>query len=132
MGKKISLDKIMFVNVITGSKDESICDIAKKMKKHKVGVIIITNKKGSIEGIVSSRDILNKVVCKGLDSRKVNVKEIMTKKVVTGNPKMTDAEAASIFSKHGIKKLPVVKNKKLVGIITQTDMLKLSSIKWAL
>ena len=56
----------------------------------------------------------------------------MTKKVISGTPEMEIEEVATMFSKNNIKKLPITKEGKLVGIITQTDLLKIMSLNWAL
>jgi CBS domain-containing protein len=132
MAKEISIKDIMVTSVITASAKDSVCDAALKMKAHKIGVVVIVDNKQRIEGVISERDIINKVVCLGLDSRSVLVEQIMTKKVITGTPQMTDVQTAQLFTKHGIKKLPLIEKGKLVGIITQTDLLKVLSFKWAL
>jgi CBS domain-containing protein len=132
MTKDILIRDVMVTNVITCSKQETIRDVANKMKKHRIGVVVVVEKKGNIEGIISERDILNKVVCLALDAKTITVNEVMTKKVIVGTPTMTDAQIAALFTQYNIKKLPIAKNKKLVGIVTQTDLLKLFSIKWAL
>ncbi|RJQ17018.1 CBS domain-containing protein [Candidatus Woesearchaeota archaeon] len=132
MAKKVSVREFMSAPVITGKKEESIQSVANKMKDHHVGIIVVVNAKGSIDGVISERDILNKVVALGRDVKTTSVREIMQTKVITGTPSMTDVEAAAMFMKHKVKKLPIVERNKLVGIITQTDILKLYALKWAL
>jgi len=132
MAKSVSLKDIMQKDVVTCLKTDNICDVANKMKHKNIGVVVVTNKKNNVQGIISERDILNKVVAKGLDYKTLLVQDIMTKKVITGKPKMSDIDAAAIFTKHNIKKLPIVDKKKLVGIVTSTDLLRLLSFKWAL
>lgn len=132
MAKQILVKDVMHRDVVTCSKTDTVQGVARIMKEHSIGVVVVTNKKNKIEGIISERDILCKVVCEGIDSRKALIQDIMTKKVVTGKPSMNDIQVASIFSQHKIKKLPIVEKNRLVGIVTQTDLLKLLSFKWAL
>lgn len=132
MADSVLLRDFMTTNVVTGLKTESIVDIALRMKEKRIGVIVIVDKKNKIQGLVSERDILNKVVAAHLDAKSTTAEQVMTKQVILGKPSMTDVEAASIFSQKGIKKLPIIDKGKLVGIITQTDLLKLYSFKWAL
>jgi len=132
LAKKILLKDIMQTRVVTCSQNDTVCGAANKMKHHKIGVVLVTDKRKKVKGVVTERDILNKVSCFGKDSRNVLVSEIMTKKVIIGKPKMSDIDAARIFSENRIKKLPIVERGKLVGIVTQTDLLKLLTFKWAL
>lgn len=132
MIQDVSVKDIMTVTVITGSKTDSIKETAIKMKNYHIGVVVIIDNARRVEGLISEKDIINRVVCTGLDPEKTQVKDIMTKKIITGKPDMSDIQVASIFTKHGIKKLPIIEKNKLVGIITKTDLLKLLSIKWTL
>lgn len=132
MADRITIDKIMIKEVITGTKEESVQSLAFRMKQHNIGVLVITNKRGKIDGLLTERDILCRVVCEGKNPAQTKAQEVMTKKVITGKPSMSDVEVAALFTKQRVKKLPIVKGSKLVGIVTQTDLLKLLSFKWAL
>jgi CBS domain-containing protein len=124
------ISKFMSRNIVTGKPNETIQQVAKRMKEKKVGMIIILDK-GKLTGVISERDIINRVVSVDLPNV-TKVKRIMTKRVITGNPDMSIEKIASLFQKNGIKKLPIVKKQKVVGVITQTDLLKILSLKWAL
>ena len=128
----VKIEEFMAKDVVSCSADATIKDIANRMKGNSVGVIVITDQDKKIMGIVSERDIINKVVSAGLDPDKTLAEDVMTKDVITGNPDMTDVEVASVFSEKGIKKLPIIENGKVIGIVTQTDLLKILSMKWAL
>ena len=132
MASSILVKDIMVPQVITCARDEAVSAIAMRMREHHIGVIVVVTAKQQIEGIVTERDILNSIVCQGLDSRKVLVQEIMTKKVIVGSTGMNEVQLAVLLAKHNIKKLPIVDKGKLVGIVTQTDLLKLFSYRWAL
>ncbi|MBN2881388.1 CBS domain-containing protein [Candidatus Woesearchaeota archaeon] len=131
MVDKIKISKFMTKDVITASPEITVQKAAKIMADNGIGVIVIT-KNNKIAGIITERDIVSKVVAKGVDLKKALVKDYMITRVVTGTPDMTDVDVALTFSKKNIKKLPIVDNGKVVGIITQTDMLKELSFKWAI
>jgi len=127
MAFKVS--KFMTKKVVTCTKEKSVFFAANLMKKNRIGtVVVLENKK--IVGIITERDILNRVAQKNFDSEKLRVYEVMTKNPVLGKNDMSDVQAAYLMNKNKIKKLPIVKGQKLAGIITQTDLLKVFSSKW--
>lgn len=93
----------------------------KVMNKNDIGCLIIEDN-GETRGIVTQGDMLKKVLEKAKDPRKLVVSEIMPKKLVVGSPGMEIHEAARSMFKKKIKKLPIVKNEKLVGLITLTNI----------
>lgn len=97
-------------------KDIDLVEAAKFMSDKKIGSLIFVDK-GKIKGIVTERDII-----KNFD-KDATVTEIMTKNVVTIEPNDELENAARVMSDNKIKRLPVVKDVTLVGIITATDIL---------
>jgi CBS domain-containing protein len=93
----------------------------KVMNKNGIGCLIIEDN-GETRGIVTQRDLLKKVLEKAKDPRKLVVSDIMTKKLVVGSPDMEIHEAARLMFRKKIKKLPIVENGKLVGLITMTNI----------
>jgi len=93
----------------------------KMMNKNNIGCLIVEDN-GEARGIVTQRDLLEKVLEKAKDPRKLAVSDIMTKKLVVGNPEMEIHEAARLMFKRKIKKLPIVENGKLIGLITLTNI----------
>jgi len=78
-----------------------------------------------VEGIVTTSTIFQKVFALGLDSRKVRVSEIMTPApLVTTTPDASCRQAAELMIKHNLRRLPVVEDGALVGIITSKDLLR--------
>jgi len=107
---------------ITIKPDTTIKEAAGLMSEEDIGCLVVLDKK--IAGIVTERDILSKVEAKGKSGKSVLVKDIMTKKVVVTNPDVNIDDAALLMSKNNIKKLPVIENNELVGIITSTDIVE--------
>jgi CBS domain-containing protein len=114
--------------VVTSSKTHTVAYAAKLMEKMHVGTVVILEKNKPI-GIISERDIINKVVAKN-KALDISIEMVMTKKIVMAECTITDVAAAALMTKYHVKKLPLTKNGKLVGMITQTDLLKILSEKW--
>ncbi|MBN2881075.1 CBS domain-containing protein [Candidatus Woesearchaeota archaeon] len=122
---KQPLLKYMTKKLIYGWEDDSVLKIAKKMKKYFVGAIIILKKDHEIAGIITERDIVYKALVKDFNLKETTASKIMTKNVVTGTPDMTLNDIAKVFLNKKVKKLPIVDNKEIIGIITQTDLPKI-------
>lgn len=112
----------MTKKVLVTKPDVSVREAAKTMTKYRVGSLVVVEKNKLI-GIVTELDMMQKVVAGDLDPNITQVKDIMTKKVKTISADKTLEEAAEIMVNSEIKKLPVVENKKLVGILTATDLI---------
>jgi len=108
--------------VLVTKPDISVREAAKIMTKYRVGSLVVVEE-NKLKGIVTELDMIWKVVAGDLDPTTTQVKDIMTKKVKTIDADKTLEEAAEIMVNNKIKKLPVLKNKKLVGILTATDLI---------
>ncbi len=109
-------------NVRTLGPDASVKDAADKMAKYWMGSIVIVAG-DSIEGIITERDIMSKIVVKGKDPSKTKIRQVMSANVITVEESKPLSEAVKLMKAHDIKKLPVTKNGKLSGIITTTDII---------
>lgn len=118
----IALD-IMTRNPITASQKDKVFDAVKKMMKHNVGsLLIVENNK--LLGIVTEKDVLQKVVAKNMDPKTLSLKKIMSKKVRTIKPRDDLFDIARLMSDKNIRRLPVVAGGKLFGLVTIKDLLK--------
>ena len=91
------------------------------MNKFEIGCLIAVEK-GKAMGIITERDLLKRVVAKAKDATKTKVKEIMTSPLVVVEPNMDLEEAVKMMFQMKIKKLAVVDEKKLVGLVSLTDI----------
>ena len=108
----------------TISETATVKEAAKMMNKHRIGsVIAIDENKKKVTGILTERDVLEKVTALNKLASKVKVMNIMTKKVITIGPDALIDDAVYLLIQHKIKKLPVVENHELLGIITSTDLI---------
>jgi CBS domain-containing protein len=120
--KDVMVKEVVKVNSCT-----LVDNAVKMMNKNNIGCLIIEDN-GEARGIVTQRDLLEKVLEKAKDPRKLAVSDIMTKKLVVGNPNMEINEAARLMFKRKIKKLPIVENGKLIGLITLTNIARTVSV----
>jgi len=114
--------EVMSRDVKTIRPVDTIKQAATLMNESRIGSLIVISGTGEIKGIVTERDILTDVVAEGRNSNDVKVEEIMTKDLITISPDKTLEEAADLMTEKKIKKLPVVHQGKLVGIVTATDL----------
>jgi CBS domain-containing protein len=96
-------------------------EVARLIVEHKIEGFPVTEK-GKLVGVVTGWDLLTKVLSKDLDPSKVKVKDFMTPSPITCSPEYSVLEAAKLMAKHGIKRIPVVKNGEVVGIFTSYDV----------
>jgi len=102
---------------IVVDKNIKLRDATRIMSAKNIGCLLIMNKE-KIVGIITERDVLKNV--NKLNSR---ISSVMSRSVVTINEGESLDNAAILMDKHKIKRLPVVKDEKLVGVITATDLL---------
>ena len=101
----------------------SICEAAKVMKDRDVGSVLVKEHKGKW-GIMTERDVLNKVVAECKDCSKVKVSEIMVELKYTIESDASAEKASELFNKYPIRRLVVLEDKEVVGVLTTRDVAK--------
>ncbi|MGB9749041.1 MAG: CBS domain-containing protein [Candidatus Woesearchaeota archaeon] len=108
---------------ITITPDTTVQECAQLMRKEHVGGIPVSEN-GILKGIITEQDITRKIVALGKDIKKP-VKYFMVKKVITITPEKDIYDALILMRKKGIRHLPVISGKKLLGLLTLKDILKI-------
>ena len=119
------VNQIMSKNVLTVDKSTSLQEVAQKMKKSGIGCVIVTENNNP-KGIVTERDFVTKIASEGLPLF-TEISEVTSLPLVTIGPDETVWEASEIMREKGIHKLPVKENNQIVGIVTTSDIIKISS-----
>ncbi|MDV3277058.1 MAG: CBS domain-containing protein [Nitrososphaerales archaeon] len=119
----ICVADVMSRRVRTVDSSATLKEAAKRMAKWRIGSLVIVER-GKPAGIITEGDV-SKAVAKGLNPFKTSV-SFKRKKLVTVGPTERLEGAARIMAAAGVKKLPVMEGGKLVGIITQTDIVESS------
>lgn len=102
---------------------QTVFDAAKLMKEKMVGCLIIVED-GNAAGIITERDIVRRMVAENFDATQIQVSAVMSKPLITIDPSTSIRDAATMMIKNKIRRLPVVEDSKLMGIITSTDLAK--------
>jgi len=105
------------------SEDESAVKAAQLMKTHSAGSVLV--KRGDeVVGIVTERDILNRVVGENLDPAKVKLRSVMTTPLITIDSKAKVQDALELMSLHNFRRIPVVEDGKVVGLLAQRFLVR--------
>ena len=118
----------MTTHIISASSNDSAYSLAKAMKKKHVSCVLIVDE-GHLVGIVTENDFVAKLVVGKMDPKKTMAREIMTKHILSVEPESHIVKVATLMEQHKIKKMPVIDDGHLVGLITQTDLLKILCYK---
>jgi len=117
----MKVKEIMSKDIASLRSDDSIEKAARLMKQYNCGSIPVCTK-DKIIGIVTDRDIAVRSVASGQDSSQQRVGDIMTESVVFGSPEMDVNDAAKLMSDRQIRRLPIVENNSLIGIVALGDI----------
>jgi len=110
-------------DALFATEDITVEDASKLMDKSDAAEIIVLNKDKKVVGIVTDKDIVRRVVAKGLNPKEVKLKDIMTKDVIVVLGEADLGLVAGLMHKHNIRRIPVVNRiGKLLGVIDARDL----------
>ena len=112
---------VMTKSVVMIDCSATVFDACRKYRDYKVGCLVVMDKK-IIVGIVTERDIIERAILADKDPKNTLVIEIMSSNIKTVHATAAVEKAAEIMKENNIKKLPVILNNEIVGIVTVTDM----------
>lgn len=125
---RLDIKEIMVENVVCIDADSAVRDAVVLMNLHGIGCLIAADR-GKAVGIITERDVLKRVVAQSKDADKTKVSEIMSKPIIVGGPDMFVEDATKLILSKNIKKLPVMKNGRIVGIVTLSDIARAANIE---
>ncbi len=118
----MKLRDIMTQAVIKIDPEETVAVAARILARNNIGSLPVCGKYGNICGVVTDRDLVIRCLAADKDPKNTPVREIMTAGVVSAPPEMDAAMAASLMGSRQIRRLPVVDNGKLCGMVSLGDM----------
>jgi CBS domain-containing protein len=124
MRARVPVVEIMTRTPITTTGDATVAAAAKVMREQDIGSLVVLDADRPT-GIVTERDIVTKVAAADQKPSVVRVKDIMTSPLVAVPPHEEVVEAAKLMSQRKIRRLAVVQDGKLVGIVTENDILRI-------
>ena len=113
---------IMTPDVMTCRETDKLADCATMMRELNVGVIPVVGDNGNLIGIITDRDIAIRAVSKGISPNEAEIGDFMTPSPITIEPEMNVEDAADLMADNQIRRLPVVKDGRLVGIVSLGDL----------
>jgi len=124
----LRVSEIMSTDLVEANSNEPLSEAVTRMLEKDVGSIIVTEN-GEIQGIITKGDVLKKAFLYGLEAREVSCKRVMSYPAKTISWDSSIEEAAKLMSRDNISKLPVVREGKLVGIVTSTDIIRTEPVQ---
>ena len=115
------VNEIMTKNVVSIESDKSVKEACDTYQNHRIGCLVVTENERPV-GIVTERDIIERIILLGKDPTATKVKTIMSTDLKMIPATATVKYAAETMMKYKIKKLPIVQEDTMVGIITVTDI----------
>jgi CBS domain-containing protein len=112
---------VMTESVVTAPSSAPVREVAELMRERNVGSIVLVDEGGRAEGIVTDRDLTVGVLADGRDPGD-RASDHASAPVVTGSPEMDVTEAAELMMAHAIRRLPVLADGRLTGIVTLDDL----------
>jgi CBS domain-containing protein len=117
----VQLREIMTAGVVTADADADLLGVARLMRDHSVGSVVICDSGGEPTAMVTDRDLAVRALAE--DRRGAEpIGEHVSRPLVTGDPEMDLEEAAALMVRHRVRRLPVVDGADLVGIVTLDDI----------
>ncbi len=117
----MKLEDIMVKKVITISGVETVINAARKMRVGNIGCLVVAES-GIIKGIITDRDIAVGCLGAGHQTEQCHVSQHMSGPVVIADPSWDIMDASRVMTEKHVKRLPIVKNKRLIGLVSFSDI----------
>ena len=118
----MKLRDIMAHPVVRIHPEESVAVAARTLARYNIGLLPVCGGDGRICGVVTDRDLVTRCIASGRQPAATPVREVMTTQVVSVRPDMDAAAAAYLMGKQQIRRLPVVENGRLCGMVSLGDL----------
>jgi CBS domain-containing protein len=119
----LSISDVMTTDIITTTQDSPVEEVAHDLRHHGFGGLPVVDDDGILIGIVSEFDVISK------SGRTAG--EIMTRNVISVGDETGADQVTALMGVHGIRRVPVVRDGRIVGIVTRSDLLKLYTLaRW--
>ena len=119
----LSAKELMNPNVVSVGPDATLKEVSELMDKHKIGSVVVIDNDKAV-GIVTERDFATKIMIKSYLSD-TKVSDVMSSPVIHVTPNQSVADIIDIMANKEIRKIPVIDNGKVVGIVSGTEFLRL-------
>lgn len=118
----MKVGEIMNKQLVTVSPEDAITEAARLLKLHNIGSLPVVSEEGKLKGILTDRDIVVRCIADDATADKTQIKEVMTRGVISVSPEDDVKLASDIMAGDQIRRLPVVEEGRLVGMLSLADM----------
>jgi CBS domain-containing protein/transcription elongation GreA/GreB family factor len=114
-------NEVMTQSLATCTPDDTVAHVAEIMRDRDIGDVLVMED-GKLSGIITDRDLVIDALTDGIDPQRTPISRFMCSKVITGNPDWSMTRIARTMAKHQIRRLPIVQDGELLGIISLADI----------
>lgn len=118
----MKLREIMTNSVVRINPEESAAVAARTLARYNIGILPVCGGDGQLCGVVTDRDLVTRCIAAGRQPGSTPVREIMTSSVITARPDMDTGAAAQLMGRQQIRRLPVLENGRLCGMVSLGDL----------
>ena len=118
----MKLKDLMSRKVVTVEPEETVAVAARMLARHNIGSLPVSTREGKLLGVVTDRDLVIRCMASGRRPEETKVREVMTAGVISAGPEMEVWAAAHLMGRSQIRRLPVVENGKLQGMVSLGDL----------
>ena len=113
---------LMTPTPITISPEESVAVASRTLAHYNIGMLPVCTANGTLQGVLTDRDIVTRCLAGGKDPARTPVRDIMTSQVRTASPNMDHSAAAHLMGSQQIRRLPIIEDGKLCGMLSLGDL----------
>lgn len=118
----MKLKDIMSRNVITIHPQESVTVAARLLANHNIGILPVCGSDGKVCGMVTDRDLVTRCMATNRSAEETRIRDVMTSRIVSASSNMDVAVAAYLMGREQVRRLPVIDDGKLCGMISVGDL----------
>ncbi|UCE15655.1 MAG: CBS domain-containing protein [Candidatus Bathyarchaeota archaeon] len=120
--KEIMVEKVVIIRA-----DATVKEAVRLMNEYEIGCLLVAENEETV-GIITERDVLKRIISESKNPEMIKVSEIMSKPLIVGGPDMYIEDATRLMFKENIKKLPIMENEQLVGLVTLSDIARVAHL----
>ena len=120
----MKIREVMTNRVVKIHPEESVSVAARTLQHYNIGALPVCGYDGTLCGVVTDRDLVTRCLAAGGKPEQMKVRDVMTGKVISATPDMDAGAAASLMGRQQVRRLPVVENGSVCGMVSLGDLAK--------